>query len=308
MIKTTKLATLIGLSLFAAASHAASEPSQQNVYDELMAKTVGQYKMVGRDYNYNVTGQLNYLYGFNELDSGFENSNIKFNTSTSMAYGVDLNLETGVKSVYDARQADYDTEMHAALKLAKDNHDFALGYDTFLLNTVLGSKVKMNSDTTMTKNPLGQQLSNFEGYGAYNLSLQNYSVSAAVDFDGNLYAGVSAYADNTDIKMHLFETNNKLGIFFDVGTVFQDDLRASFGAGIINDKWSVVADASYFVTDEFSVYGNVSGDEDYASTTVGAEYAYSSLALYVEGVLELHDEHGANEPNKGIMLGAKFMF
>lgn len=310
--KKLSLAVLITLAsgaAFASTATTVTEAPEPNFYDEVMAKSVGQYKVGQQDMNYKVSGQLNYVYGFNDLESGIQNSNLDLSTSSSLSYGVDAIVSAGVREIYDVSSDKYETKFDGSLKVTKDSHEFKVGYDKHVANRVLGGKIKMNGDTSLTKNAIGQQLSEYEGYGEYSYSFQNYSLIGAVDFNGNLYGGLSAYASGTDIKLHIFEGyDNDINAFFDVGTMIGGSVKTSVGLGFINDKISFMADASYFVTDAFSVYGNVLGDEDYSSATLGAEYAYGSLAAYVEGIVELTDPRGSGESVDGVMIGAKFMF
>lgn len=306
-MNTIQLSSFVTASLLSFSAFATT-PKQPSIYDEMMAKTIGQYKISDQNYNYNVTGQLNYVYGFNELDTGFHNSNLAFNTSTSLRNGINLILETGAKEVYKLKSDDYDTKVNSALKLSKDNHEIQLGYDMLLANKILGSKVHVNGDTTLTRNVIGQVLSNYAGFGTYDFSFRNYNVSAALDFDGNLYAGLSAYADNTDIKLHIFEINDDLGAFVDIGTVFQDGLKASAGIGLIEQRFSFSMDVSYFMSEAISLYGNVIGDEDHSTATIGTGYRHNSLTLYAEGIVELSNINEKFSPQNGVMLGAKFMF
>ncbi|MCY9861078.1 hypothetical protein OTK49_00845 [Vibrio coralliirubri] len=309
-ISLVVLASLASGAAFASTATATVvEAPEPNLYDEVMAKSVGQYKVGQRELNYTVSGQLNYVYGFNDLESGIQNSNLNLSTSSSLAYGVDAIVSAGVRETYDVSTNEFDTKFDGALKLTKDSHEFKIGYDKHVANRVLGGKIKMNADTSLTKNAIGQQLSHYDGYGEYSYSFQNYSLIGAVDFDGNLYGGLSAYANGTDVKLHLFEGyNNDINAFFDVGTMLGQSVKTSVGLGFINDKISFMADASYFVTDALTVYGNVLGDEDYSSATLGAEYAYGSLAAYVEGIVELTDPRVNGDSVDGVMVGAKFMF
>ncbi|HHJ3076272.1 TPA: hypothetical protein ACPVZG_000023 [Vibrio parahaemolyticus] len=297
----------IAISLLSASAIAATPPAP-NMFDEVMAKSVGQYSVAGQSMNYTVSGQANYVYGFDDLDIGFHNSYLDLSSSTSITHGVDLSLSTGVREIYELSDDDFETKVDGSLKFSKDNHDFKVGYDRNLANKVLGAKIKMNGDTSLSKNAIGQSLSSYDGFAEYNFAVQNYNLTAALDFDGNFYGGLSAYANDTDIKLHVFEHNDDYNVFFDVGTVFGSNIKTSVGLGIIEEKVAFAADGSYFITDSFTLYGNVVGDEDYSTATVGAEYAYSSFAAYVEGVVELTDPRESGESQDGVMVGAKFMF
>ncbi|ELP5902227.1 hypothetical protein QTV49_004250 [Vibrio vulnificus] len=299
--------TTITFSLLSSSAFAATPPNP-NIFDEVMAKSIGQYSVAGQSMNYTLSGQVNYVYGFDDLDIGFHNSYLDLSSSTSIIHGVDLSLSAGVREIYDLSDDDFETKVDGSLKFSKDNHDFKVGYDRNLANKVLGAKIKMNGDTSLSKNAIGQSLSSYDGFAEYNFAVQNYNLTAVLDFDGNFYGGLSAYANETDIRLHVFDYNDDYNVFFDMGSVFGANIKTSVGLGIIEEKVAFAADGSYFITDSLTIYGNVVGDEDYSAATVGVEYAYSSFAAYIEGMVELTEPRESGESQDGVMVGAKFMF
>ncbi|MCM0149100.1 hypothetical protein [Photobacterium galatheae] len=273
-----------------------------------MAQTVGQYSLGGTTMNYMVSGQLIYGYGFDGLDSGFHHSHLDLSTSTSIRHGIDVTFNTGVRDIYDLRDDDYETKADVSLKLSKDNHDLKVGYDKNIANKILGNKMKMNGDTSLSKNAIGQKFSGYDAFVEYNYAVQNYILITSADFDGNLYSGLSVYANDFDVKIHVFEHQDDFNVFFDVGTVIGEQIKTSLGFGLNQEKLSFIADGSYFVTDTLNLYGNVLGDEDYSTATVGAEYVYGSFAAYAEGVVALTSPKVSGQSQDGVLLGAKFMF
>ena len=292
-------------SLFVTSAFSSSEP---NFYDNIMSKTVGQYSLGESDYNYGVSGSLNYVYGFNDMDSGFQNSFLNLSTSRSLSYGVDATFVGGVRDIYNIASDDYKTKFDISLGASKDNHEFKIGYDKFLANQILGSKIKTNTDPSLTKNSIGQQLTNYVGYAEYNFAFKSSVLTAAIDFEGQLYGSISTYSNGTDITLHVFDAMDDYNVFLDIGHTFGSALKMSAGAGLIGDELSFIVDGSYFVTDEFALYGNLLGDEYYASTTLGASYTYSAISIYVEGIIELTDPRVTGESKNGLMVGTKFMF
>ena len=300
--------TLLALSLSLLSTFSYASGGEPNVYDNIMSHTVGQYSVGDSKYHYGVSGALNYVYGFNDMDSGFQNSYINLNTSTSLSHGVDVNVAGGVREIYSVSSDDYKTKLDINVGLSRENHEIKIGYDKFLANQILGTKIKTNTDPSLTKNAIGQQLTAYKGYAEYNFAFKSSMLTAAIDFDGQLYGAISTYFNGTDIALHIFDAEDYYNVFLDIGHTFGKALKVTAGAGVIADKLSFIVDGSYFVTDGIVVYGNALGDEEYASTTLGVSYSYGAASIYVEGIVELTDPRETGKSKDGVMIGAKFMF
>ncbi len=283
--------------------------STPNPIDQVMSNTVGKYKLGNQAVNYTVAGELNYMYGFHHMDTGFHNSTLDFTSSNSIGYGIDGLFNTSVKDLYKLSDDDYHVAIGTHVNLAVDQHEIQVGYDSYVANTILGSNVKTNSDKHLSRNAIGQALYDHVPYAQYSVAVENFSVSGAVDLNGDFYLGGSVFDKGIDMKIHLWEQHSELNLFAQVGATILDGLKFNLGVGSVQDKKSFLIDSNYFLLDFWSVYASLTGNQDYSSLTIGTEYMFGVTTFYTEAVVESYDSNIVGVINKeGLVLGVKVVF
>ena len=271
----------------------------------VLPKTVGSAKILGIPLTYNIGGVLNYTQAFGDAESGLYNSNVNANATYNVGNGYSITNTLKIDGSYNYKKKKDVANVEGGVALIRGNGEFSVGYGKHISNELFSTVGKTNGDVSFSHNQLSNITDKYSVYANYTISVRDVEFDASIDADADGFIGFKAPLLKGDLSASIYRLDKKVGGYTSYSFNMDDDITASVGVGIFNNRIGSVLSMGEFLRDDLYVYGDLVGYDKQLSGTAGVEYDMERLSIYAEVNCDIY---GYESSQKSAIIGAKFVF
>ncbi|MDK9790687.1 hypothetical protein [Vibrio sp. D431a] len=295
MNKSALLAVAIAVPLSASANITSIVPA-----------TTGKIDYLG-GLNYSVVGEANYMYGIENSKSGWQNSFVGGRLATQQLNGVNTNLGLEIGSKFDEQENEYDLNVTGDFGLSYNNHSLTIGHDAWFTKRIFPNIYRSSLDTNFEHNVIGRETTEHNLYVGYTVMVKDVDVSVYADDNNNFDVSFGKYVQDVQVDVNIYDYNDDLGTFLNGTTDITSSTLATAGVGFIAGEIGYTMAISSVFENGFSTFSSLVGKDSFSTLTIGGDYTYHNLSLYVEGSSDIGNHETLVRENK-FSSGVKFIF